>query len=63
MVTEQINPKLEKLQTERSQYVEFQKTSRELDHALRLYIAWQFFQTDVSFILIITNGLIQICFT
>jgi structural maintenance of chromosome 2 len=48
MVTEQINPKLEKLNNERSQYIEFQKTSRELDHALRLYLAWQFLQTDVS---------------
>lgn len=46
MVTDQINPKMEKMKVERNQYVEFQKIQREYDQLYRLNIAWLFVQTE-----------------
>ncbi|XP_014278362.1 structural maintenance of chromosomes protein 2 isoform X2 [Halyomorpha halys] len=46
MVTDQINPKLQRMKDERNQYVEYQRVLRELDQHTRLYVAWQFCQTE-----------------
>ncbi|CAH1397372.1 unnamed protein product [Nezara viridula] len=46
MVTEQINPKLQRMKDERNQYVEYQRVLKELDQHTRLYVAWQFCKTE-----------------
>lgn len=42
ILKEEIGPKLSKLKEERMQYVEFQRTERELEHSKRIYIAWKY---------------------
>ncbi|KAJ4435376.1 hypothetical protein ANN_17990 [Periplaneta americana] len=46
VINEEISPKLQKLQDERSQYLEYQKVQRELEHLNRLYVAWQYFSAQ-----------------
>ncbi|KAL1139868.1 hypothetical protein AAG570_006845 [Ranatra chinensis] len=46
MVTEQINPTLQRLKDERSEYMEYQKVQRELDQLTRISVAWQYLQTE-----------------
>jgi structural maintenance of chromosome 2 len=48
VINEEISPKLQKLHDERSQYLEYQKLQRELEHLTRFYIAWQFYSAQVS---------------
>ncbi|EFN85328.1 structural maintenance of chromosomes protein 2 [Harpegnathos saltator] len=42
ILREEIGPKLEKLKEERMQYVEFQRIERELEHSMRVYLAWKY---------------------
>jgi len=39
---EEIGPRLNKLKEERTQYVEFQRIERELEHCKRIYLAWKY---------------------
>lgn len=39
---EEIGPRLSKLKEERTQYVEFQRIERELEHCKRIYLAWKY---------------------
>lgn len=42
ILKEEIGPKLAKLKEEKTQYVEFQRIERELDHCKRIYLAWRY---------------------
>ncbi|KAM7394171.1 hypothetical protein PAMP_020988 [Pampus punctatissimus] len=42
ILDEEITPTMQKLQEERSSYLEYQKLMREIQHLSRLYIAWLF---------------------
>ncbi|XP_049877552.1 structural maintenance of chromosomes protein 2 [Pectinophora gossypiella] len=42
IIKEDIAPKLQKLQDERSQFQEYQKVVRELENLTRLYVAWKY---------------------
>lgn len=42
IVNDNISPKLTKLKEERSQYLEFKKIERELEHLQKIYIAWKY---------------------
>ncbi|XP_061536561.1 LOW QUALITY PROTEIN: structural maintenance of chromosomes protein 2 [Phycodurus eques] len=42
ILDEEITPTMQKLQEERSSYLEYQKLMREMEHLSRLYVAWQF---------------------
>lgn len=42
ILNEEIGPKLNKLKEERTQYVEFQRIERELEHSKRIYLAWKY---------------------
>ncbi|XP_045527615.1 structural maintenance of chromosomes protein 2 isoform X1 [Pieris brassicae] len=42
IIREDIAPKLQKLQDERSQFQEYQKVVRELENLTRLHVAWQY---------------------
>ncbi|KAM8843694.1 structural maintenance of chromosomes protein 2 [Synchiropus picturatus] len=42
ILTEEITPTMQKLQEERSSYLEYQKLTREIQHLSRLYVAWLF---------------------
>ncbi|XP_028403632.1 structural maintenance of chromosomes protein 2-like [Dendronephthya gigantea] len=46
ILNEEITPTLKKLKEERSSYLDYQKTIRELEHLTRLYIAYQFVQAE-----------------
>ncbi|PSN36598.1 Structural maintenance of chromosomes protein 2 [Blattella germanica] len=46
VINEEISPKLQKLQDERSQYLEYQKMQRELEHLTRFYVAWQYTKAE-----------------
>jgi structural maintenance of chromosome 2 len=46
MLTEEIQPTLEKLRRERSAFFEWQKNGMEIDHLKRLVTAYQFMQAD-----------------
>jgi len=35
------------LHDERSQYLEYQKVQRELEHLTRFYVAWQYYSAQV----------------
>ena len=48
ILTEEITPTLSKLKEERSQYLEYQKVQRELEHLTKLYVAHRFLQAEVS---------------
>ncbi|KMQ95676.1 structural maintenance of chromosomes protein 2-like protein, partial [Lasius niger] len=42
ILKEEIGPRLNKLKEERTQYVEFQRIERELEHSKRIYLAWKY---------------------
>ncbi|XP_072753642.1 structural maintenance of chromosomes protein 2 [Anoplolepis gracilipes] len=42
ILKEEIAPRLNKLKEERTQYVEFQRIERELEHCKRIYLAWKY---------------------
>ncbi|KAG7238364.1 hypothetical protein INR49_030961 [Caranx melampygus] len=42
ILDEEITPAMQKLQEERSSYLEYQKLMREIQHLTRLYVAWLF---------------------
>ncbi|GAB1868004.1 Structural maintenance of chromosomes protein [Camponotus japonicus] len=42
ILKEEIGPRLNKLKEERTQYVEFQRIERELEHCKRIYLAWKY---------------------
>uniref|UniRef100_A0A8C2YWY8 Structural maintenance of chromosomes protein n=1 Tax=Cyclopterus lumpus TaxID=8103 RepID=A0A8C2YWY8_CYCLU len=42
ILDEEITPTMQKLQEERSSYLEYQKLMREIQHLSRLYVAWLF---------------------
>lgn len=42
ILDEEITPTMQKLQEERSSYLEYQKLMREIQHLTRLYVAWLF---------------------
>ncbi|XP_057698468.1 LOW QUALITY PROTEIN: structural maintenance of chromosomes protein 2 [Corythoichthys intestinalis] len=42
ILDEEITPTMQKLQEERSSYLEYQKLMREIEHLSRLYVAWKF---------------------
>lgn len=44
MLKEEIEPKLNKLRTERAQYIEFQKISRDIEYLTRIYISHKYIQ-------------------
>ncbi|KAL0869443.1 hypothetical protein ABMA27_007677 [Loxostege sticticalis] len=48
IIKEDIAPKLQKLQDERSQFQEYQKVVRELENLTRLYVAWKYVSAEKS---------------
>lgn len=42
MIAQDVGPRLQKLKDDRSQYLEYQKVQREVDHLSRIFIAWKF---------------------
>ncbi|XP_013783818.1 structural maintenance of chromosomes protein 2-like [Limulus polyphemus] len=46
ILNEEITPTLTRLKTERQAYMEYTKVVRELEHLTKLYIAWQFVETQ-----------------
>ncbi|XP_076762636.1 structural maintenance of chromosomes 2 [Xylocopa sonorina] len=42
VLKEEIGPKLAKLREEKTQYVEYQRIDRELEHCKRIYLAWKY---------------------
>ncbi|KAF6208651.1 hypothetical protein GE061_017109 [Apolygus lucorum] len=46
MINESINPKLQKLKEEKSQYVEYQRIQRELEQLNRIYTAYQYLNKE-----------------
>ncbi|XP_052756317.1 structural maintenance of chromosomes protein 2 [Galleria mellonella] len=48
IIIEDIAPKLQKLQDERSQFQEYQKVVRELENLTRLYVAWKYVTAEES---------------
>ncbi|XP_068618958.1 structural maintenance of chromosomes protein 2 [Battus philenor] len=48
IIREDIAPKLQKLQDERSQFQEYQKVVRELENLTRLYVAWKYVRAEDS---------------
>ncbi|RVE55287.1 hypothetical protein evm_000185 [Chilo suppressalis] len=48
IIKEDIAPKLQKLQDERSQFQEYQKVVRELENLTRLYVAWKYVSAEQS---------------
>ncbi|XP_066589198.1 structural maintenance of chromosomes protein 2 [Prorops nasuta] len=42
ILKEEIGPKITKLKEERTQFVEFQRIERELEHCRRVFLAWQY---------------------
>lgn len=44
MLQEEIEPKLNKLRTERAQYIEFQKISRDIEYLTRIYVSHKYIQ-------------------
>lgn len=47
LINEEIGPKLAKLKTERNQYLELQKISREIEHLSKNVIAWVYTNEEV----------------
>ncbi|KOC65212.1 Structural maintenance of chromosomes protein 2 [Habropoda laboriosa] len=45
ILKEEIGPRLAKLNEEKTQYVEFQRIDRELEHCKRIYLAWKYVKT------------------
>ncbi|KAH9364372.1 hypothetical protein HPB48_000335 [Haemaphysalis longicornis] len=48
VLNEEITPTLNKLKEERQAYLDYTKVSRELDHLTKLYVAWEYVQTEAS---------------
>lgn len=48
ILTEEVTPTLNKLREERTQYLQFQKTERELEHLNRQYVAYKFWSLEKS---------------
>ncbi|XP_045777071.1 structural maintenance of chromosomes protein 2 [Maniola jurtina] len=48
IIKEDIAPKLQKLQDERTQFQEYQKVVRELENLSRLYVAWKYVSAEES---------------
>lgn len=48
LLIEEIEPKLNKLRTERAQYIEFQKVSRDIEYLTRIYISHKYIQYKKS---------------
>lgn len=46
ILTEEVTPTLNKLREERTQYLQFQKTERELEHLNRQYAAYKFYSLE-----------------
>lgn len=46
ILSEEITPTLTRLKEERQAYMEYTKVVRELEHLTKLYVAWQFTQTQ-----------------
>lgn len=46
ILTEEVTPTLNKLREERTQYLQFQKTERELEHLNRQYVAYKFYSLE-----------------
>ncbi|XP_077545843.1 structural maintenance of chromosomes 2 [Haemaphysalis longicornis] len=46
VLNEEITPTLNKLKEERQAYLDYTKVSRELDHLTKLYVAWEYVQTE-----------------
>ncbi|XP_070389452.1 structural maintenance of chromosomes protein 2-like [Dermacentor albipictus] len=46
LLNEEITPTPNKLKEERQAYLDYTKVSRELDHLTKLYVAWQYVQTE-----------------
>lgn len=46
ILSDEITPTLDKLKAERHAYMEYTKVSRELEHLTKLYVAWQYVQTE-----------------
>ncbi|KAK9506498.1 hypothetical protein O3M35_008426 [Rhynocoris fuscipes] len=46
MVNAQINPKMQRLKEERSQYVEYQRIQREHEHFTRINVAWDYLKAE-----------------
>uniref|UniRef100_A0A1E1XGS4 Structural maintenance of chromosomes protein n=1 Tax=Amblyomma aureolatum TaxID=187763 RepID=A0A1E1XGS4_9ACAR len=46
VLNEEITPTMNKLKEERQAYLDYTKVSRELDHLTKLYVAWQYVQTE-----------------
>ncbi|KAF3422211.1 hypothetical protein E2986_06985 [Frieseomelitta varia] len=42
ILREEVGPRLKKLKEEKTQYVEFQRTERELEHCKRICLAWKY---------------------
>lgn len=45
MIKEVLDPRLRKLKDQRSQYLEFQRIERELEHCHRIHLAWDYVST------------------
>ena len=48
ILTEEVTPTLNKLREERTQYLQFQKTERELEHLNRQYVAYKFISMETA---------------
>ncbi|GFY64325.1 structural maintenance of chromosomes protein 2 [Trichonephila inaurata madagascariensis] len=46
MLEEHINPQLEKLKEDRKEYTKYTKVVREYEHLYKIYIAWDYCQTE-----------------
>ncbi len=54
-MNEEITPTVQKLKSERTTYLEFQKVQRELDHLTKVYLAYQFICAEETAKLSATN--------
>jgi structural maintenance of chromosome 2 len=48
LITDDIEPKLEKLRKDRNNYIEYQKICRDIDYLTRLYISYKYLQHKKS---------------
>lgn len=49
VINEELTPKLKKLREEREQFLEYQRTERDLTHLMGLFQAWQYFEAKRNF--------------
>ncbi|ERL92400.1 hypothetical protein D910_09714 [Dendroctonus ponderosae] len=50
VINEELSPKLQKLKSEREQYLKYQRIERELEHLVGIYQAWQYFEAKRNFV-------------